>query len=131
MTTSARSIHFAWLTLVGMAGDIWCANSHFCIDGHLYHGEKPGWWVYADLLWAGVFVAAAVLVLRSDVPTRLAAFGLLVGLCISRLALGSGGGGLFVFEVAAGIYVVILAMLAFCGVRRKMGPTPETRCESV
>jgi hypothetical protein len=113
--------------LAGIPGDIWCAMSHICMDGHLYHKEMPRWWLYLDFVWVAAFVAAAVSLLRSDVPRRLIAFGLLLLLIFSRLLLASGGGGLFIVELPVLIYVAVIAVLTIRRVRRlKIAPVHET-----
>ena len=119
MITSKRSIEFAWLAWAGIPGDIWCAWYHICIDGHLYHKSMPRWRLYADFVWVAFFVAAAVAILRSDVPSRLVPFSMLLFLAFSRLLLASGGGGLFIFELPFLIYIAIVAVLTIRRYRRQ------------
>jgi hypothetical protein len=110
-TAAQRSTLFAWLALAGIPGYAWCALSHVCVDGHLYHEEMPTWWLYADFVWVTCFVAAAIAALRSGLRRKLVPFGLLLFLVFSRLLLASRGGGMFVFELPAVIYIAVLALL--------------------
>lgn len=131
MTSSKRSTEFAWLTLAGIPGDIWCGMFHICMDGHLYHKEMPRWWLYTDFVWVAFFITAAVAVLRSDIRRRLIPFSLLLFLVFSRLLLASGGGGLFIFELPALIYIAILAVLTIRRVRRQKQQKIESQNEAV
>jgi hypothetical protein len=119
MTKSRRSIEFAWLTLLGIPGDLWCGMTHVCMDGHLWHDSMPRWWLYCDFVWVAFFIAAAVSVLRSDVKRRLIPFSFLIFLIGSRMLLASGGGGLFIFELPVLIYLGIHSVVTLFRVRRQ------------
>jgi len=125
MTSSKHSLLFAWLALAGIPGYVWCALSHVCVDGHLYHEEMPTWWLYADFVWVTLFVAAAMAALRSNLRRRLVPFGLLLFLVFSRLLLASRGGGMFVFELPVVIYIMVLALLTIQPFKRQAPPAEE------
>lgn len=78
MTASKRSLEFAWLSLVGLPGKIWCGVTHCCMCGHLHHEDVPDWRFYADFIWIAALLAAAISVLQSDLPYRFIPFGLLI-----------------------------------------------------
>ncbi len=113
-----RSVWFAWLTLAGIPGYVWCGLSHICMDGHLYHDAVLRRW-YFDFIWATAFVAAAVLVLHSEVRRRPVPFALLSFLVLSRLVLASFGGSLFLVELSILIYLAVAAGLSLRRVRRQ------------
>ncbi|MCX6895117.1 MAG: hypothetical protein NTZ16_06395 [Verrucomicrobia bacterium] len=117
--TSKRSLEFAWLTLAGIPGDVWCLMNHICKDGHLYHKEMPKYWLYYDFIWAAALVAAAISVLHSDVKRRLFPFGLLLFLVLSRLLIASSGGGMEIIEMPVLVYLAVLAGLTILRVRRQ------------
>src|SRR5437773_1972467 len=118
MTKSERSIEFAWLTLLGIPGNVWCGMNHVCMDGHLYHPEMPRWWLYGDFIWVAAFAAAALSALRSDVARRLFPFGLLLFPVFSRLLLASDGGALFILEIPVLLYLGVYSALTIHRVRR-------------
>lgn len=89
------------------------------MDGHLYHQDMPRWWLYADFIWVTAFVAAAVLVLRSDVKRRLIPFSLLLFLVSSRMVIASCGGGLLLIEFLILVYLAVIAVLTIRRVRRQ------------
>ena len=126
MITSTRSNEFSWMALAGIPGYLWCGRNHICMDGHLYHETMPKWWLYADFIWVAFFIAAAVAVMRSDVRFRFIPFGLLLFLVFSRLLLASGGGGLFIFELPALVYLAIVSVLTIRRVRHQKQAKTES-----
>ena len=123
---SKRSKEFAWLTLIGVSGYVWCGLTHVCGDGHLYHAEMPRWWLYCDFVWAGAFVSAAISALRSDIQVAFIPATLLLLLVFSRLILQSGGGVLFILELPIVTYLCIHSVLTLRHVWQQKRRTEES-----
>jgi hypothetical protein len=112
-----RSKEYAWLTLAGMPGFVWCTFTHFCMCGHLVHDDPPGWRVYADGAWAAAFLAAAVAGMHSEVPSIAIDICLLLCVVFSRLVLANFGVGLQIFDVPTAVYLALHAIVTLIRVR--------------
>jgi hypothetical protein len=126
MTPARRSLEFAWLTLVGVPGFVWCTLTHFCLCGHLAHDDPPGWRLYVDGIWAAAFVAAAVSAVQSDMMSAPIDVCLLLFLVFSRLLLANVVGiVLLLMEIPAVAFLVVHAAVTIFRVRwqRKCGST--------
>jgi hypothetical protein len=92
-----------WTILAGaFLGLLLCAWLHVCMGGHLAHPPYSWYNLAIDVVWAGALV---LLVVAAVVEYRMWGMaGLLLGVCVSRLVLGSFGIALFPFELAALVF---------------------------
>jgi hypothetical protein len=110
-----------WLHALALASDEMCP-----VDSRGLRRRSPDpakceqyhriWQLLSDGLWTEAFVVAVALALRSNMRGRLG-FCVLLGLLpLSRLVLGSGGGGLgLCLELPAMVLVGCLAIRAYFG----------------
>ena len=89
----------AYLLMASIPFYIACGALHVCMAGHMQHPPYAWWQFGNDYVWSiglpvGVFLCWFSGCRRS---TRIAVAS--IGLWISRLVLGSGGGSLFLFEL--------------------------------
>ena len=96
-----------------------CGTTHVCMAGHMQHPPYPLWQYLMDAAWVFAFIVAAVFCWRSNLRLRKTIFLLVVLLFLSRLSLGSGGGGLFILEFPILVTLMVLA------VRNLWGGSPD------
>ncbi len=101
---------FSILVLAGIPAYIFCGIAHVCMFGHMQHPPYAAGHFAADLWWVIAFLGAAVFGWRAKVRRRRSLVGLLTFLVLSRLLLGSAGGGLFLFELPACIVLAVVAI---------------------
>lgn len=94
---------------------VFCGLAHVCMAGHMQHAPYPAWHYVADIVWTACFVIAGVLCWRSNLRLRKTVFAFLLLLFLSRMPLGSGGGGLFVIEVPLLAFLVVTAIRSLFG----------------
>ncbi len=87
------------LTLAGTPSYVLCFSWHTCMAGHMQHPPYPLYQWISDFWWIVCFTSVLVFSLRMNAKRRilLAAGSLL--LIVSRIGLGSGGGGGMLFEL--------------------------------
>jgi len=83
--------------------------------GHMHHPPYPSWHYISDIIWLTTYISAAVFAVKSNITFRKIFSLLLLFVCISRLALGSGGGGLIIIELPS---IVFLLIISVRGIRR-------------
>ena len=107
--TKARLITVSILAIIGTVLYIICFFSHICMAGHLHHGPYSVFDWGNDLLWATCYAAVMVF----SVPMRAKGKWWLICsvllLTVSRLLLGSLGGG-NILELPAVLIVFIIAI---------------------
>ena len=98
------------LFLCGTPSYILCTFAHTCMAGHLAHAPYPTWHWISEFLWLSCYTSSAVLSFRTKIKKRL---WYLIGgafLILSRIVLGSGGGGLLLVELPLVIYLIALSL---------------------
>lgn len=97
----------AVLVLIGSPGFVFCFMAHICMAGHMHHPPYPPWHFYSDYIWQISYILAGVLAFRSNISFRHIFSILVLLLLLSRLVLGSGGGGLVIFEIPILTFLII------------------------
>ena len=122
IATPRRRLEFAWMVLIGLAGDVWCGWTHICRSGHLEHMSfRAAIWNFAsDFIWLAFLMLGGVAAWRSNLRLRKPAVGLLALLFYSRFLFQSGGGMLFLFiELPVVLCLGIYATCILAGERSR------------
>jgi len=98
-----------------------CGLTHVCMGGHMEHPPYPVLDYAIDASWVLLFVVSSVFCWKSNLHFRKTVFICVVLLLVSRMALGSGGGGLFALELP------LLLVLFFAAVRSLFGRARDWR----
>lgn len=100
----------AKLALIGLPGFIFCSFFHTCMDGHMGHPPYAIWHFLLDALWAGSFVAAAIVGSRSNLILRRFLCWLFPAVVVSRLAFGSLGGMMILLELPFALLAAVVSV---------------------
>jgi len=99
MPRNREQLTARFAALIGAPFYVVCGISHVCMDGHMAHPPYAALHYINDLIWIASYGSVAVLGLLKDLPRRGSLLGFSAFLLLSRLAMGSGGGMLFIFEL--------------------------------
>jgi hypothetical protein len=98
------------LTLAGTPSYVACFLWHICMDGHMQHGPYPLYHWISDFWWMACFASVFVFSLKMNAKRRVLSWAGSIFLILSRIGLGSGGGGNVLIElpllVAMDIYAI-------------------------
>lgn len=127
--TSRQKTWASWTILAGaFLGLLLCAGLHVCMGGHLAHPPYAWYSLAMDFVWAGALVLLALAV---GAERMWGMAGVLLGVCASRLVLGSLGILLFPFEIAALVLVGARVSKRFSPRRTVEKPAPVSRRDEV
>ena len=109
MKTRLRTI--AILSLLGTPSYILCYFWHICMAGHMQHPPYSLYHWINDCWWAVCFIAVSVFSVRLQAKRKRIFFYGSILLVLSRIFMGSSGGGNIILELPLLITIDIFALL--------------------
>ena len=119
-----RRIVVSLAVLVASPLYVLCGLRHVCMAGHMQHPPYSVTDLMIDAIWMIAFLVSGALCWKSNLHFQRTIFLFLLLLFLSRLLLGSGGGGLFLVELPLLLVLFVLGIRNLFGRAKDWGEAP-------